>query len=82
MLGNTHGRFVGTSQSVSGAKTFVAEESRAARQQGYTYLYTLNPSRPRLHVPTEFEAMGRPVGDRMARVDETAIDGSIPWSEV
>ncbi|MGX5844380.1 enterotoxin A family protein [Mesorhizobium sp. ArgA1] len=82
VMGNTHGRFVGTSQSVSGAKTFVAEESRAARRQGYTYLYTLNPSRPRLHVPTEFEAMGRPVGDRMARVDETAIDGTIPWSEV
>lgn len=82
VMGNTHGRFVGTSQSVSGAKTFVAEESRAARQQGYTYLYTLNPSRPRLHVPTEFEAMGRPVGDRMAGVDETAIDGSIPWNEV
>ncbi|MER8974539.1 LysM peptidoglycan-binding domain-containing protein [Mesorhizobium sp. M0800] len=82
VMGNTHGRFVGTSQSISGAKAFVSEESRAARQQGYTYLYTLNPSRPRLHVPTEFEAMGRPVGDRMARVDETAIDGSIPWSEV
>ncbi|TIO45469.1 MAG: LysM peptidoglycan-binding domain-containing protein [Mesorhizobium sp.] len=82
VLGNTHGRFVGTSQSISGAKTFVSEESLAARQQGHTYLYTLNPSRPRLHVPTEFEAMGRPVGDRMARVDETAIDGSIPWSEV
>ncbi|RVC64685.1 LysM peptidoglycan-binding domain-containing protein [Mesorhizobium sp. M4B.F.Ca.ET.088.02.2.1] len=82
VMGNTHGRFVGTSRSVSGAKTFVAEESRAARRQGYTYLYTLNPSRPRLHVPTEFEAMGRPVGDRMARVDETAIDGTIPWSEV
>ncbi|RWM99687.1 MAG: LysM peptidoglycan-binding domain-containing protein [Mesorhizobium sp.] len=82
VLGNTHGRFVGTSQSVSGAKTFVAEESRAARQQGYTYLYTLNPSSPRLHVPTEFEAMGRPVSESMARVDETAIDGSIPWSEV
>ncbi|GLR39547.1 hypothetical protein GCM10007880_00630 [Mesorhizobium amorphae] len=82
VMGNTHGRFVGTSQSVSGAKTFVAEESRAARQQGYTYLYTLNPSRPRLHVPIEFEAMGRPVGDRMARVDETAVDGSVPWSEV
>ncbi|SJM31813.1 LysM peptidoglycan-binding domain-containing protein [Mesorhizobium delmotii] len=82
VLGNTHGRFVGTSQSISGAKAFVSEESRAARQQGYTYLYTLNPSRPRLHVPTEFEAMGRPVGDRMARVDETAIDGSIPWNEV
>ncbi len=82
VMGNTHGRFVGTSQSISGAKAFVSEESRAARQQGYTYLYTLNPSRPRLHVPTEFEAMGRPVGDRMARVDETAVDGSIPWSEV
>ncbi|PBC20780.1 MULTISPECIES: LysM peptidoglycan-binding domain-containing protein [unclassified Mesorhizobium] len=82
VMGNTHGRFVGTSQSVSGAKAFVSEESRAARQQGYTYLYTLNPSRPRLHVPTEFEAMGRPVGDRMARVDETAVDGSIPWGEV
>ncbi|RWO63318.1 LysM peptidoglycan-binding domain-containing protein [Mesorhizobium sp.] len=82
VLGNTHGRFVGTSQSISGAKTFVSEESRAARQQGHTYLYTLNPSRPRLHVPTEFEAMGRPVSDSMARVDETAIDGSIPWNEV
>ncbi|MER8667135.1 LysM peptidoglycan-binding domain-containing protein [Mesorhizobium sp. M0159] len=82
VMGNTHGRFVGTSQSISGAKAFVSEESRAARQQGYTYLYTLNPSRPRLHVPTEFEAMGRPVSDRMARVDETAVDGSIPWSEV
>ncbi|MER9967725.1 LysM peptidoglycan-binding domain-containing protein [Mesorhizobium sp. M0060] len=82
VMGNTHGRFVGTSQSISGAKAFVSQESRAARQQGYTYLYTLNPSRPRLHVPTEFEAMGRPVGDRMARVDETAVDGSIPWSEV
>ncbi|MER8926840.1 LysM peptidoglycan-binding domain-containing protein [Mesorhizobium sp. M0859] len=82
VMGNTHGRFVGTSQSISGAKAFVSEESRAARQQGYTYLYTLNPSRPRLHVPTEFEAMGRPVSDRMARVDETAVDGRIPWSEV
>ncbi|TJV27899.1 MAG: hypothetical protein E5Y16_26110, partial [Mesorhizobium sp.] len=82
VLGNTHGRFVGTSQSISGAKAFVSEESRAARQQGHTYLYTLNPSRPRLHVPTEFEAMGRPVSDSMARVDETAIDGSIPWNEV
>ncbi|TIQ18524.1 MAG: LysM peptidoglycan-binding domain-containing protein [Mesorhizobium sp.] len=82
VLGNTHGRFVGTSQSISGAKAFVSEESLAARRQGYTYLYTLNPSRPRLHVPTEFEAMGRPVSDSMARVDETAIDGSIPWNEV
>lgn len=82
VLGNTHGRFVGTSHSISGAKAFVSEESRAARQQGHTYLYTLNPSRPRLHVPTEFEAMGRPVSDSMARVDETAIDGSIPWNEV
>ncbi|MER9231646.1 LysM peptidoglycan-binding domain-containing protein [Mesorhizobium sp. M0622] len=82
VMGNTHGRFVGTSQSISGAKAFVSQESRAARQQGYTYLYTLNPSRPRLHVPTEFEAMGRPVSDRMARVDETAVDGSIPWREV
>jgi len=82
VMGNTHGRFVGTSQSVSGAKTFVAEESRAARDQGHTYLYVLNPGRPRLHVPTEFEAMGRPVSDRMARVDETAVDGTVPWSEV
>ncbi|MCF6118253.1 LysM peptidoglycan-binding domain-containing protein [Mesorhizobium muleiense] len=82
VLGNTHGRFVGTSHSISGAKAFVSEESRAARQQGHTYLYTLNPSRPRLHVPTEFQAMGRPVSDSMARVDETAIDGSVPWNEV
>ncbi|CAM5627158.1 hypothetical protein MAUB1S_10701 [Mycolicibacterium aubagnense] len=82
VLGNTHGRFVGTSRSISGAKTFVAEESRAAREQGFTYLYVLNPNNPRLHVPTEFEATGRPVGNRMAAVDETAIDGSVPWNEV
>ncbi|PLP57388.1 hypothetical protein CYK37_19835 [Mesorhizobium loti] len=82
VLGNTHGRFVGTSRSISGAKTFVAEESRAAREQGFTYLYVLNPNNPRLHVPTEFEGTGRPVGNRMAAVDETAIDGSVPWSEV
>lgn len=82
VLGNTHGRFVGTSRSISGAKSFVAEESRAAREQGHTYLYVLNPNSPRLHVPTEFEAIGRPVGERMARVDEIAVDGNVPWSEV
>lgn len=82
VLGNTYGRFVGASQSISGVKSFVADVSRAAHEQGYTYVYVLNPSRPRLHVPTEFEAMGRPVDDLMARVDETAVDGSVPWSEV
>ncbi|MFQ3786228.1 DUF4781 domain-containing protein [Halomonas sp. A29] len=82
VLGNTRGRFVGTSGSVEGVKAFVSQESRAASDQGHTFVYILNPSRERVHVASAFEAMGRPVSDHMRQVNEMAVDGSIPWSEV
>ncbi|MDN3556889.1 LysM peptidoglycan-binding domain-containing protein [Halomonas maura] len=82
VLANTPGRFVGTSGSVEGIKAFVSQESRAAKHLGHTFVYILNPSNKRLHVPGEFEALGHPVSDHMGQVNEMAVDGSISWNEV
>ncbi|WP_394891645.1 enterotoxin A family protein [Mesorhizobium sp. AaZ16] len=82
VTGNTRGRFVGTSGSIEGAKAFVSQNSRSAREQGYTYLYVVNPKSPRHHVPTEFEAGGWQLNQGKALEDEVAINGSVPWNEV
>lgn len=82
VTGNTRGRFVGTSGSIEGAKAFVSQNSRSGREQGYTYLYVVNPRSPRHHVPTEFDAGGWQLSPSKVGEDEVAIDGSVPWSEV
>ncbi|MDI5986618.1 LysM peptidoglycan-binding domain-containing protein [Halomonas sp. M4R5S39] len=82
VLANTRGRFVGTSGSVEGVKAFVSQVSKAAKDQRHTFVYILNPSNKRLHVPGEIEALGHPVSDHIRQENEMAVDGSISWNEV
>jgi hypothetical protein len=82
-VGDLGDRFVGASGTVAGAKTFRAEEAGAALYDpGHAWIYIVNPRNSRIDTVRYLQSAGVPLEPTGAAIGQTAISGSIPWSEI